>query len=591
MSLQAEWSWEFPVAREALWRYLADTDWINEHAGLPRISVRYEPLATGGTRRIASFRRGPVLFEWEERPTIWQVPSFHAVERLYREGPLARFFTRTSLTELGPDRTRVDVEIELTAATPFAQPLLALIAAQGKRGANRAFALAAKLAALGEPAPEAPANLGPFAPLLDAGIDPRVAGAIAGFVDRAENRDLQRMRPYELADAWHLPRRETLRAFLTATRLGAFNMSWSVICPGCRGPTPGIESLANLQRGYHCPACNVPFDAVFDRSVEVTFDAKPLGRAAEQGLFCIASPQRSAHVRAQTLVPAQTQSQLEVELESGAYDLNAVGIGVAPFVATRDETAAAPDVSIHPLTGIDAPHAVAAGSVRLRVESEMDHDVVVRVEDGRWPDTIATAAHVTALQEFRDLFSSQVLAPGLEMAIETMAILFTDLIGSTAMYSRTGDAPAFRIVTDHFDVVQDVVARHEGAIVKTIGDAVMAAFVDPAKCLDAALELDDSIQTISAQGEALRLRVGFHAGPCIAMRANDRVDYFGTTVNMAARLQSLARAGEVTLAGTIAVRPAVAARLESQAGRIERERVAIKGFEEPVDVVRIASRA
>ena len=44
------------------------------------------------------------------------------------------------------------------------------------------------------------------------------------------------------------------------------------------------------------------------------------------------------------------------------------------------------------------------------------------------------------------------------------------------------------------------------------------------------------------------MRVGFHVGPCIAMRANDRIDYFGTTVNLAARLESLAHAGEITLA-------------------------------------------
>ena len=152
-----------------------------------------------------------------------------------------------------------------------------------------------------------------------------------------------------------------------------------------------------------------------------------------------------------------------------------------------------------------------------------------------------------------------------------MAVLFTDLIGSTAMYAKTGDAGAFRIVNDHFDVVRDIVARHEGAMVKTIGDAVMAVFVDPLKCFDAALELDESIRTISADGEPLRMRVGFHVGPCIAMRANDRIDYFGTTVNLAARLESLAHAGEITLAKEVAERPAIAARLSGLGARVTEE--------------------
>jgi class 3 adenylate cyclase len=182
-----------------------------------------------------------------------------------------------------------------------------------------------------------------------------------------------------------------------------------------------------------------------------------------------------------------------------------------------------------------------------------------------------------------------VLAPGLQLGIETMAVLFTDLIGSTAMYAKTGDAGAFRIVNDHFDVVRDIVGRHEGAMVKTIGDAVMAVFVDPAKCFDAALELDESIRTISADGEPLRMRVGFHVGPCIAMRANDRIDYFGTTVNLAARLESLTLAGEITLAKEVAERPAIASRLAALGTRVSEETVHVKGITEDVAVVRVSS--
>jgi class 3 adenylate cyclase len=587
MSLRAQWTWELDAPRERLWRFLADTDWVNEHAGLPRIEARYEPQPGGGSRRYASLKQGPLTFEWEERPTIWRVPEYFAVERLYIRGPLKRFLTSTTLEELASDRTRVVVTVDLEAASMLTEGLLPIIAAQGKRGANRAFRLAEKLAAREDAVPTA-ADLGAFAPLLAAKIAPEVAAAIAGFVTEADDRDLVRMRPYELADRWNLPRREVLRAFLAATRRGLFNLSWSVICSGCRGPSPGMESLDELQSGYHCPSCNVAFDAVFDRSVEVTFDAKPLGRGGDVGLFCIASPQRSSHVFGQFSIAAGDAADFEVALAPGSYDVHAMGAGVAPFVATREQGAGDLEVSLHPLAGIDSTQAVRSGSVRGRIENDLDDEAIVRIEDGRWPDTIATAAQVTALQEFRDLFSSQVLAPGLQLSIETMAVLFTDLIGSTAMYAKTGDAGAFRIVNDHFDVVRDIVARHEGAMVKTIGDAVMAVFVDPAKCFDAALELDESIRTISADGEPLRMRVGFHVGPCIAMRANDRIDYFGTTVNLAARLESLAHAGEITLAKEVAERPAIGSRLVALGERVTEEIVRVKGIAEEIAVVRVS---
>jgi class 3 adenylate cyclase len=587
MSLKAEWTWELAAPQERLWRYLADTDWVNEHAGLPRIEARYEPQDGGGSIRYASLHQGPLFFEWEERPTIWSVPEFFAVERRYIRGPLKRFLTSTKLEALAPDRTRVVVSVQLEASSMLAEGLLPIAAAQGKRGANRAFRLAEKLAAREPGTPTAP-DLGAFAPLASARLAPEVVAALAGFVANAEDRELIRMRPYELADRWKLPRREVLRAFLTATRRGLFNLSWSVICAGCRGPSPGMETLDVLQSGYHCPACNVAFDAVFDRSVEVTFDAKPLGRGGDVGLFCIASPARSAHVFGQFAVDAGGEQDFALSLDPGSYDVNTIGAGVAPFVVSDEEAATILEVSLHPLTGIDTTHAVRAGTVRGRIENDLDDGAVVRIEDGRWPDTIVTAAQVTALQEFRDLFSSQVLAPGLQLGVETMAVLFTDLIGSTAMYSRNGDASAFRIVNDHFDVVRDIVARHEGAMVKTIGDAVMAVFVDPGKCFEAALELDESVRTISVEGEPLRMRVGFHVGPCNAMRANDRIDYFGTTVNLAARLQSLAKAGEVTLAKSVAERPSIAERLRGLGERVREETLPVKGIAEPVDVVRVS---
>ena len=570
MALQRTWTWELGAPRERLWTYLGDTDWVNEAAGLPKIAARYEPLPQGGSKRIVSFRRGPLVVEWEERPTLWQAPEFHEVERVYSRGPLRRFRTRTTLDSLGAGRTGVRVDVELAAAARPFEPLLPLIAAFGRRGAGKAFARAEILARRAQP------NL------------PGDAGdALASFLQSAEDRELRRMRPYELADSWQLPRREVLRAFLNATRAGRLNLRWSVLCPGCRGADAGVETLAQLEREHHCPACNIAFDASFDRSVEVTFDARPLRpRLKEAALYCIASPARSPHVHAQHTLAPGAREEAVLALLPGTYDVNAGPRPPVPFVVSHDERAAELPVRIS-ADAVEAPAAVCSGAVRIAFENRSERDALVRIEDGRWPDTIVTAAQVTALQEFRDLFSSEVLSLGLELGIETIAVLFTDLVGSTALYSRTGDAPAFRIVSDHFAAIREVVARYEGAVVKTIGDAVMAVFADPANALRAAVELDRCVQGVECDGSPLRLRVGMHAGPCIAMRANGRIDYFGTTVNLAARLEAMANAGEVTMARNDAERAGIAALLEPYAGRCSNEALAIKGFERPVEVVRL----
>ena len=370
MSFEQRWAWEFDAPRERLWTYVADTDWVNRHAGLPPIEARYERLTGGGTRRIVRMRRVVLPIEWEERPTVWRAPEFFEIERRYRRGPLARFFTRTTLETI-PGGTRVAVHLALDPASALTRSLLPLFAATGKRGADRAFRLAARLAKRdAAAAPPETGNFGAFAPLLAAGAEPRVIAALAAYVTSAEDRELQRMRPYELADRWKLSRHETLRAFLRATRLGLFNLSWNVLCPACRGAAPGFESLEQLHRGYHCEACDLAFDPVFDRSVEVTFDARPLGRnVAEPELYCIASPQRSPHVHAQAVVAPRSEHQFELTLSQGSYQFNAAGAGIAPFVCSDEESACRLTATLEPGRGIESDQSVGSGEVWIGVTS------------------------------------------------------------------------------------------------------------------------------------------------------------------------------------------------------------------------------
>src|SRR5205814_7684589 len=102
---------------------------------------------------------------------------------------------------------------------------------------------------------------------------------------------------------------------------------------------------------------------------------------------------------------------------------------------------------------------------------------------------VTTAAVITSMQAFRDLFSSEALRPGEAISVESLSILFTDLKGSTALYRTIGDAPAFGQVMSHFDILREGVAAHHGGLVKTIGDSIMAVFPDPADALAAALDI------------------------------------------------------------------------------------------------------
>lgn len=178
------------------------------------------------------------------------------------------------------------------------------------------------------------------------------------------------------------------------------------------------------------------------------------------------------------------------------------------------------------------------------------------------------------------------------MAVSSVAILFTDLRGSTEMYERGGDAPAFARVRRHFEALTEAVRDEGGAVVKTLGDAVMASFPKPAAGIRAAVRMQERIALLNAEmgGEPLVVKVGLHCGPCIVVGANDRLDYFGTTANVAARLASQCRGGDIVVSDSVAADPEASRFLRGlEAGR-EEFTAALKGVRSARRLVRIVPR-
>jgi class 3 adenylate cyclase len=172
--------------------------------------------------------------------------------------------------------------------------------------------------------------------------------------------------------------------------------------------------------------------------------------------------------------------------------------------------------------------------------------------------------------------------------VRDVTLLFTDLKGSTALYERIGDLNAYVLVQRHFEQLQAVTVRHRGAITKTIGDAVMAAFLTPADAVQAALEMRDVIEQLNrdrAQRDFI-LKIGLHRGAAIAVTSNERLDYFGQTVNIAARVQGLAGGDEIWMTEDVYVAPEVAVVLAAYT--VKRTEARLKGVEGAVPVYSLA---
>lgn len=199
-----------------------------------------------------------------------------------------------------------------------------------------------------------------------------------------------------------------------------------------------------------------------------------------------------------------------------------------------------------------------------------------------------TGHQLLTVQVFRDLFVNEPLPTNESFQIRKMTLLFTDLVGSTALYARKGDPLAYGLVREHFCILQEVINQHKGSIVKTIGDAVMAVFATSDQALQAALQTQKAMQRFNRERKLLKedqlhLKVGLHTGPCLMVTLNDRLDYFGTTVNVAARVQASAKLREILFTDEVISSLTTLQLLDSV--RLSKERLILRGLEKQSFIV------
>ncbi len=563
------WQWMLAATSDALWPLVANTDRFNRDTGVPAVErwTGAEPPPVNGRQRLR-LRRFGVPIVWEEEPFEWVRPSRFGVTRRYRTGPVAEMRTRADLQPLPRGGTRLVYQVWARPRTALGLVAIpAQIGILSARAFDVTFRRYGQFAARGE-APRQTgqvrlaeggaarlANL--YQALTAQGARPDLAGRLIQTIEQGDDLSLTRLRPYALADAWSAPRRAVLELCLLATRLGLLELRWDVLCPLCRGAKRSSQSLAGVEERMHCDACRIDFSANFDRFVEVTFRPGAAVRSIEVAEFCVGGPQITPHIVAQQLLPAGTERTLTLPLEAGRYRLRTLALPGGQALTVAPDGSGEATVRASP-SGWPGDELRLASTATLRYENSTTDEQLFILERMAWADEAATAADVIALQRFRDLFASEALRPGQRIAVGSLAVVFTDLRGSTRLYRQVGDAPAFGLVLDHFDVLREAIGAEGGAVVKTIGDAVMAVFRRPVAALRALLRAQQQLAAPREGTRPLLLKAGIHYGPCIAVTLNDRLDYFGSAVNIAARLEGLSSGSDVVVSAAVRDDPEVA---------------------------------
>jgi class 3 adenylate cyclase len=579
------------VPLDALWSFLSDTERLNRAVDLPPVTFvpLPDPQKKGYYKAEATYLG--MKMTYDELPFEWVKGRYFQVERRYAAGPLERFIggMRFSASNGGTD---LEVFAEMNPrnilGTFLAKKVAPKKAAQDMMDLAKAFER--QVAESGPPA-GLPQSRDLHPELLDTRLatlkEMKGIPKLREHLLTASDLEVVRMRPFDVADRWREDRTSILRLFLHAARVGVVDLNWTVLCPSCRVAVRQTLTLSQLKAQAHCETCRIEFGADLSRSVEARFTVNPAVRPARREIYCIGGPGNMPQIAAQLRVqPGERRREAFAEPPGGLRVRCYQSPGILPLSGMRVKVEAG-GLQIEPGT-----------PDTLEVENALPIEALVVVERETWKESAATAALVTSIQDFRDLFPSEAVAPGEEIGIESLAVLFTDLKGSTELYQKLGDSKAFAFVQNHFRYLVEAISLHRGGVVKTMGDAVMATFASGRDAVEAAFEMQQNWDAFRSERfntagreklgiahrsksdfEEVALKIGIHQGPAIAINNAGRLDYFGTMVNKAARVQAQSVGDDIVFSLAVAEDPDVRRFIASRGLKEEVVTVSLKGLE------------
>jgi class 3 adenylate cyclase len=453
--------------------------------------------------------------------------------------------------------------------------------------------------------------------------DTDVVDMLEGIVRDAPDHALNKMNALDLASRENLDEERVIAALLNAVGLGIFEMTWSVMCPSCAGVLSANKSLKTLNSAqYNCAFCAAGYETTLDNLVEVTFTISPRVRkiaahspdelsAAEyyRQIFwssAIDLPEdlekllREVTLETVDLPPGE-RAILSLQVPKGTLIVFDPVTHAAQFLDVSGEEASERQklsVIFNKVQASVETVALRPGPLRLALENRTDGRVLpaVWVANQALDDLlmrrkpILTAKRLLTNQTFRDLYRTETLAIGQRLKILSLTFLFSDLKDSTELYEHVGDLVAFDLVNEHFRLLQQIIASERGAVVKTIGDAVMATFETPDHAIAAAMRMREAMSDLGAerQHQSLGLKLGIHEGSCLAVTLNGQQDYFGQTVNIASRVQGLAASRSIVVTESVVDNAHARALLETNGLKPTPRRVALTGLADKVSVYEIS---
>uniref|UniRef100_A0A7S4KD36 Guanylate cyclase domain-containing protein n=1 Tax=Odontella aurita TaxID=265563 RepID=A0A7S4KD36_9STRA len=388
--------------------------------------------------------------------------------------------------------------------------------------------------------------------------------------------------PAVLARESGVPHQVVMEELLYATKVGLASMRWAPECERCGSAVTEAAQIGRLPARADCKGCHYPnvidtmdrIKVLFNLTQDVlyvlmeNYACQPSSASMGENALFAAVPATSTGSGFRYSVGCG-RDELRPAFDPGKYRMHCPVSKTDNYLTVQES--ASPDdrpiklkMRISDIVCDGSPGSaqkeliVPHGKVHfdiipdthsffvLWVQNDVDDDTLLRLPpEERAPYTSAT--EMIHHDAFQRLFADQVVSsrPEALLKIKRVVLVFTDVVGSTNLYASLGDGPALQLVRKHYAVLFSAFTRR-GRVVKTIGDAVMASFSSGRHAVEACAEALRKVprECVLPDGRPLEIRIGVHCGSAVVVPLNGVNDYFGQTVNIAARVEAAVKASE-----------------------------------------------
>ncbi|MBF0119389.1 MAG: adenylate/guanylate cyclase domain-containing protein [Desulfobacterales bacterium] len=450
------------------------------------------------------------------------------------------------------------------------------------------------------------------------------------IIEKLSDWDLFRINPIRFANDHAFDTKSMIDIFIYAAKIGMLDFEWDMICPLCGAVIYNYDTIGEIKfDSYHCAMCDIDVKTDLSDFVEVSFNIDPSIEKLNLNPFADVYSYFKYFISPNFQMPPAFIEHYKLKGMRAFRTINPGDVTEITFSSNPNELYRLISLDTNSILRLQFNHSICdisqiieidalpsclspdtlnlpAGNITLRITNHLARvtgfvlnfwDVVtissIFKDSPLKQYPFLTGKQLLNNQSFRDLFRIQTLPNDLRLKVSNITILFTDLKGSTELYEKTGDMFAYNLVQRHFELLKESTKKFSGAIVKTIGDAIMASFSTPIDGLLAAIDMTYKIKTkmndTDKKGHEVAIKVGLNVGTAIVVTANETLDYFGQTVNIAARVQGLAEAGEIWVASNAYNFDTFNDIMQKHGFNIEKKSAYLKGVSQPTNVYKCYS--